>query len=169
MSESQAKNVGGRPSTFDPRIVDQMLNKLSDGVPLAEICREPGMPCPNTVRTWAKDRPELSEAIAHAREDGHDIISADLRKVARGGDGSSGDVVRDKLIVDTDLKLLAKWDPKRYGDKQQLEHSGSIGATPTDPEQVAQQFITMGTQYPTLNPLIRKMAEDILAKLPEIP
>ncbi|HXD37446.1 MAG TPA: hypothetical protein VN624_12375, partial [Rhodanobacter sp.] len=31
-----------------------------------------------------------------------------------------------KLRIDTRLKLLAKWDPKRYGDKQQLEHSGTL-------------------------------------------
>ena len=27
---------------------------------------------------------------------------------------------RDKLIIDTDLKLLAKWSPRLYGDKVQL-------------------------------------------------
>ena len=24
------------------------------------------------------------------------------------------------------LKLLAKWDPKRYGDKQEIEHTGNL-------------------------------------------
>lgn len=24
------------------------------------------------------------------------------------------------------LKLLAKWSPKRYGDRQQIEHSGKV-------------------------------------------
>jgi len=31
-----------------------------------------------------------------------------------------------KLRIDTRLKLLAKWNPKKYGDKQAIEHSGEI-------------------------------------------
>jgi hypothetical protein len=31
-----------------------------------------------------------------------------------------------KLQVETRLKLLAKWDPRRYGDRTALEHSGSL-------------------------------------------
>lgn len=46
--------------------------------------------------------------------------------VTLGGD-STGDVRRDRLIVDTDLKLLAKWDPKRYGESFQLRHADADG------------------------------------------
>jgi hypothetical protein len=31
-----------------------------------------------------------------------------------------------RLQVDTRLKLLAKWNPKKYGDRQQLDHGGNI-------------------------------------------
>ena len=37
---------------------------------------------------------------------------------------SSGDVARDKLIIETDLKLLAKWHAKKYGDKLDLTSGG---------------------------------------------
>jgi hypothetical protein len=45
---------------------------------------------------------------------------------ARGKGDSTGEVQRDKLIVETDLKLLAKWSPKRYGDK--VTHSSDPDA-----------------------------------------
>jgi hypothetical protein len=48
------------------------------------------------------------------------VIAARTRETARGFGDSSGDVQRDKLIIETDLKLLAKWDPKRYGDRLDL-------------------------------------------------
>jgi hypothetical protein len=48
-------------------------------------------------------------------------------KDAQDGGDSSGDVQRDKLIVDTDLKLLAKWDPRRYGERQ------LVGSDPDNP------------------------------------
>lgn len=103
------------------------MARLSEGEPLAVICREDGMPSDRTVREWAEKDHDISAAIARAREAGEDAIAWRLRAVARGEKGaSSGDVQRDKLIVDTDLKLLAKFNPKRWGDRQQVEHSGGI-------------------------------------------
>jgi hypothetical protein len=62
----------------------------------------------------------------NARETvGFDHIAVTMRDTARGLGDSSGDVARDKLIVDTDFKLLSKWSPKKYGDK--LQHTGDGG------------------------------------------
>ncbi len=110
----------GRPSTYSEDIAQEICERLSKGEPLAVICRDEGMPCPNTVRSWAKEREPLAEAIARAREDGFDEIAARVRETARGLGESTDDVQRDKLIIETDLKLLAKWDPKRYGDRLDL-------------------------------------------------
>jgi hypothetical protein len=95
----------------------RVIAALSEGTPLAVICREDGMPCDDTIRGWAEGDDELTRAIARARDAGHDQIAYRLRATARGNGDSTGDVARDKLIIETDLKLLAKWDPKRYGDK----------------------------------------------------
>ncbi len=112
-----AKRPPHRPSDYTPEKAEIICNQLADGIPLAEICRQPDMPNPSTVYRWMKNNPELSQAIASAREDGEERIAVDIRNVARGlPDYSTGDVYRDKLIIETDLKLLAKWNPKKYGD-----------------------------------------------------
>lgn len=36
-----------------------------------------------------------------------------------------------KLQIETRLKLLAKWDPRRYGDKIDLNHGGSLATSLT--------------------------------------
>lgn len=123
----------GRPSTFSQAVADEIVRRIASGEPLAVICRDDGMPCDNTVRAWAKQNEPLSEAIAHAREVGHDMIAWRARMTLRGfgpdrGGESTGDVQRDRAIADYDLKLLAKWDPKRYGDKVAL-----TGGGPDDP------------------------------------
>ena len=33
---------------------------------------------------------------------------------------------RSKLRIHTRLQLLAKWNPKKYGEKLALEHSGKV-------------------------------------------
>lgn len=116
----------GRPSLYTPELLQRIVERLSNGEPLAVICRDEGMPSDDTVRNWAQKDEAVSRRIARAREAGEDAIAWRLRSVARGGDGSSGDVQRDKLIVDTDFKLLAKWNPNRWSDRQQVEHSGGI-------------------------------------------
>jgi hypothetical protein len=118
----------GRPSLYTPKLAKEICERLKSGAPLTRICSDAHMPDDETVRQWAKKNAALSLDIAHAREIGFDTIAANTRLVAAGVEGhSSGDVQRDKLIVDTDLKLLAKWDPKRYGEKVTTELTGADG------------------------------------------
>jgi len=118
----------GRPSKFTPALVKEIAERLSKGEPLAQICRDAHMPDPSTVWDWMQKDAALSQSIARAREAGFDAIAANTRQTARGLGESTADVQRDKLIIDTDLKLLAKWDPKRYGDK--MAHVGGNEGDP---------------------------------------
>lgn len=117
-----------RPSIFNAEVFAQICERLGTGEPLAQICRDPGMPSYSSVYAWQQARRDISEAIARARDEGEDLIAANCRNIARGKEGSSLDVQRDKLIIDTDLKLLAKWNPKKYGEKIQAEHSSDPAA-----------------------------------------
>lgn len=112
-----------RPSVYTPEIVAEICNRLEQGTPLEEICRDEGMPSSRAVYDWlsAEHRPEcvpesVAADIARARDIGFDAIANRLRAVARGQGESTQDIQRDKLIIETDLKLLAKWS-KKYGEK----------------------------------------------------
>lgn len=130
----------GRPSTYNEEIGEEICSRLEKGEPLASICRDEHMPAYRTVFDWQKatGHKAFSAAIACAREAGHDTIALRARLTIRGkteeeGGESSGDVQRDKAIVDTDLKLLAKWDPRRYGDKVAL-----VGGDPANGDKPVQ-------------------------------
>lgn len=111
-----------RPSIYSQELLKCIIERLSSGEPMAQICRDDGMPSYSTVYSWMQTKPEVNEAIARAREEGEDVIASNLRLIARGKSlDSTNDVQRDKLIIETDLKLLAKWNPKKYGDKQTLD------------------------------------------------
>jgi hypothetical protein len=133
----------GRPSLYTAEVVEAICERLSEGEPLAQICRDEGMPAARTVRDWIAERPDVAAAIARAREDGEDRIAADCLAIADdgrrdyvtlGGDDDSPKVAvdhdhiqRSKLRIETRLKLLAKWNPKKWGDRQAVEHSGAVG------------------------------------------
>lgn len=79
---------------------------------------------------------DVSLAIAQARENGEDMIAADCLNIAddnskdtrfteAGVEVVNPDVVqRAKLRIETRLKLLAKWNPKKWGDKVDVTSAG---------------------------------------------
>lgn len=135
------KRPRGGQTIYTPAIAATIIAGLSRGIPLTVICSEPGMPCDDTVRNWAEKDEAFGRAIARARDTGFDLIALDALRIAdspaegkrikRSEDGTE-EVIEDmlghrKLQVETRLKLLAKWDPRRYGDKTTTELTGPGG------------------------------------------
>jgi hypothetical protein len=139
------QTMAERATLRTPEIETRIIEGLCDGVPLRELCRQDGMPNWRTVYDWISADEELAARIAHARDLGFDAIAEDILDIADDGtndwverkrkDGSvdtvmdSEHVQRSKLRIETRLKLLAKWAPKKYGDKQQVEVGNKDGET----------------------------------------
>ena len=132
---AKASKKIGRPSKRTPEIIDRVLDGLRSGTPLTVICREEGMPDDDTIRRWAEKDDDLLRAIARARDTGHDVIAMealaiaddaanDTIKTEHGDKPNSEWITRSRLRVDTRLKLLAKWNPKRYGDRIDVTSGG---------------------------------------------
>lgn len=145
--KAEPKAPRGRPSKYTPELAKEICDRLSEGTPLAEICRDEHMPAVRTVSDWKTSHPDFSADFAHARDEGYDAIALQCLQIAdetefdtiptKEGDRANTEwISRSKLRVETRLKLLAKWDPKRYGDKLETTHKGAIGvnltASPTD-------------------------------------
>jgi AcrR family transcriptional regulator len=130
----------GRPSLYTDAIADEIITRLSDGEPLRQICRDIGVG-KSAVYRWLDEKeesfcPQFAGRFARARAEGFEAISEDCLEIAddarndwmerRKPDGEvdkafdAEHVQRSKLRIETRLKLLAKWDPKRYGDKLEL-------------------------------------------------
>ena len=126
-----------------PERVEAILEGMSKGQTLTSLCRSWDLH-PTTWNDWCAADEGLGIAHAHARDAGYDAIASALRETARGTGESTQDVQRDKLIIETDLKLLAKWDPKRYGER--VDHTVTARTVseviPADatPEQAADAY-----------------------------
>lgn len=125
------------PATnYTAELAQEIIDRLSEGETLADICRDDHTPQYRTVSDWRANHPDFGAAFLKARDAGFDVIANRTRLTARGkkpeeGGDSTGDVARDRLIIENDLKLLSKWD-RRYGDKVHLEHSGQIAQQADD-------------------------------------
>lgn len=122
-------------------MIDRIISGVSNGIPLAQCCRDEGI-TPVAFYNWRKDDENIALRFARAREVGFDVIAESCLEIADDarndymeslGADQQGDawklngehIQRSRLRVETRLKLLAKWDPKRYGDK--MQHTGDGG------------------------------------------
>lgn len=129
------KRAPGRPTKFSEKVLGEICAELAKGTPMAVICRAENMPAVRTVSDWAARDKEVSACIARAREEGFDALAAECLEIADNTDKDTisddfGDkpnhewITRSRLRIETRLKLLSKWDPKRYGEKVDLEVKG---------------------------------------------
>jgi hypothetical protein len=127
----------GRPSVYTEELVEEICDRLADGEPLRHICRSDGMPSWRTVYDWLGQNEDFAARIARARELGEVAISEQCMEIAddeqhdwvmtkKGTVCNEVAVGRAKLQVWTRLQLLARWNPNKWGDRQKLEHSGTL-------------------------------------------
>lgn len=109
-----SKRPRGRPTRYAEQIAEEICDRLSNGEPLQAICRDAGMPAARTVSDWKAKDPTFSANIARAREEGFDALAAECLQIA---DNIDEDAQSRRVRIEARLKLLAKWDYKRYGDK----------------------------------------------------
>jgi hypothetical protein len=128
-----------RPSQWGQDTRESILEQLSDGKSLREICSAPGMPSDRLVRKWAALDADFGPQYVRAREAGMDAMADEIIAIA---DDTAGDIKvtsdgkevvnqeainRSRLRVDARKWIMSKIAPKTYGDKLDLNHSGSIG------------------------------------------
>lgn len=104
----------GRPSTYTPELAAMILERMSEGEFVQEICAEEGMPHVGTLWRWREARPEFREAYARARLAQADAIAE--RGFLRAWNAKDAQI--DRLAFDAAKWISAKLDPRNYGDKQ---------------------------------------------------
>lgn len=122
----------GRPSAYTEAIAKKILARLAAGESLRSICSGDGMPNRETVHRWVVD--DVCGFYGHyarAREIGLENMADEIIDIADAEPGSlvtgatdSGDVANKRLRVDSRRWYLSKMAPKKYGDKQTVEHGG---------------------------------------------
>lgn len=124
------------------KMVDLVIEEIGEGVTLRQLSRIHGFSKSAWYRLLEADE-EIAGRFACARARGFDAIAEEAIEIADDGtndwetrereDGSTYEalnhehVQRSKVRIETRLKLLAKWDPKRYGDAMTHKHADANG------------------------------------------
>jgi len=135
-----------RPTSYTTELGEEICNEIattSNG--LDAICKNDKFPSSTTVYNWLNDesKSEFLEKYTRAREVQADLLADQIISIADNHDNdtiinpntgaaqiNAEWVARCRLQVDARKWKASKLAPKKYGDKVQTEHSGSVSVTP---------------------------------------
>jgi hypothetical protein len=126
-----------------PAIQDAICERIAQGESLQAICKSDGMPSRQAVLKWLASDPEFVAQYARAREEQADHYADEIVAIAdeppdlitrSTGDGEEdvevaldgAAIQRQRLRIDARKWVAAKLKPKRYGDKVDVEHGGTV-------------------------------------------
>lgn len=124
-------------TTFTQDMGDLICAGLSDGKSLRTVCNDPGMPCKATVFNWMRTQPTFLDQYTRAKDEASDALFDECQDIADNGANDymeandpdnpgyklNGEhIQRSKLRIDTRKWMASKMKPKKYGDRQHVEH-----------------------------------------------
>lgn len=122
------------PAKKNPQLIEEVLTRLAGGETLAALGRELGFH-PTAWANWMRADESLALAYAHAREVGSDALAEqalaliDDEPARVEGRVDAGHVAWRRAQVETRLKLLACWNPKKYSPKHNVDIGNKEGET----------------------------------------
>lgn len=131
----------GRPSNFSQEIADTICERIMDGRSLRDICGDEDMPARSTVHRWLATQQTFSDQYARACDIRAEEVFDEIFDIAddgtndwmrRRGEDDEGwqangeHIQRSRLRIDARKWALSKMNPKKYGDKLDMNHTGGV-------------------------------------------
>jgi hypothetical protein len=144
-----------KPNEYTPEIVEAICLRLADRESLRSICRDPTMPRLPLVYDWLNTYPDFVKRYARACELRTEAYFEEYYEAATDGSNdwydrqiynAKGELVRTERTVDPEVVarsrlrcdalkwMMGKLNPKKYGDKLDL----NLGGQADNPVQVTQ-------------------------------
>ena len=120
-------------TAYGPETTDLICDRIAGGETLRTICADPAMPAKSTVMVWLRDNQDFAQGYSRACEQRAIAWGEEIIEIADHAEADDAIAVqRARLKIDARKWLMGKANPKKYGDKIDLNHSGSIGSKAPD-------------------------------------
>lgn len=129
----------GRPTIYTQDLADTICTYIATtSKSLRKICEIVGID-PITITRWLREKDDFCIQYTHAKEEQADLMCDEIMEIA---DDSSNDIdriddfgnpienrefiSRSRLRVESRKWLASKLKPKKYGDKQSIDHTITV-------------------------------------------
>lgn len=113
--------AGGRPTDYNSKIADRIIDEISNGKTVTQICKDESMPTRSTVWKWSVNHPEFSiryfASIKNLGQCEVDDIYEVEQMLLRG----EIDAPTANVLLTSKRWKASKFYDKMYGDKTKVE------------------------------------------------
>jgi hypothetical protein len=110
-------------TTFDQKLFDRICERMAEGESLRAICKTKDYPAKRTVLRWVAKDEKLAAQYAEAQNMRAEHYFDEIIDIADKG----ADPAKTRVQVDARKWVLARMNPKKYGDKFTQELTGEGG------------------------------------------
>lgn len=144
------KRKMGRPSKYRSSVAKAICMRMMDGESLRSICERKLYPARRTVLYWLASKEEFLRQYTQAREIQQELLYEECFDIAddgsndwymkQGKNGGEYPVVdhehvnRSRLRIDTRKWAMERMAAKKYGNKNEVVHSGAVNNVNYTPE-----------------------------------
>lgn len=110
-------------TTFDQKLFDRICERIAEGESLRAICKTKDYPVQRTVLRWVAKDEKLAAQYAEAQNMRAEHYFDEIIDIADKGT----DPAKTRVQVDARKWVLARMNPKKYGDRFTQELTGEGG------------------------------------------
>lgn len=110
-------------SMFTQALFDRICERMAEGESLRAICKGKDMPAKRTVLRWVAADEKLAAQYAEAQQMRAEHYFDEIIDIA----DSKSDPQKTRVQIDARKWVLARMNPKKYGDKFTQELTGDGG------------------------------------------
>jgi len=116
-------------AAFLPDEAAEICLRISEGESLVAVCRDSALPSIRTVMRWLAENEAFRQDYARAREAKADADADNIGDIAARVLTGEYDPQAARVAIDALKWAASKMQPKKYGDKLDLNHGGGLTVT----------------------------------------
>jgi hypothetical protein len=110
-------------SKFSQQVFDRICERMAEGESLRSICKTKDYPTKRTFLRWIADDETLAAQYAEAQRLRAEHYFDEIIDIADKG----SDPAQTRVQIDARKWVLARMNPRKYGDRVVNEHTGEGG------------------------------------------
>ena len=118
---------GGRPTDYTEALADELCSRIALGNSLKRITEMDDMPSASAVYNWLGRYPEFVDKYAKAKADSADSRADQVEEIAEKVLTGEYEPQQARVAIDAFKWTSGKHKPKKYGDRQHVDHTSSDG------------------------------------------
>lgn len=109
---------------------DDMMIDVGNGMSIVKACKDRGIST-RSFYDLIETREDLKQTYTRAREDRGDTCTDKIEEYQKKLEQGEIDAQTARVLIDTEKWKAGKFNQRMYGDKQSIEHSGSVTLMPS--------------------------------------